>query len=311
MKLNTATLALSLSLSSLVSAGLSSSGGLALGGVHRHKARSLDVSSAASLTRRQSNANGSGGGGDNGGGGGGGGNNQGGGNAAAEDPQTSLTLDPSQVQPGLALDGQQVPAANQVASATSVNNFINFCLTRADLPLTNGAQVKTGSCNNVPMGVIGAQAKAPTSKFINPPNFATIQSNTDFTVQMAINNLVTGNFVNAQSNYFAAPQNTDNNGIIIGHSHVVIEQIDKLDSTTVTNSQNFAFFKGFNEAAVNGILSADVTGGLPAGVYKMSSINSASNHQPVLIGVAQHGSLDDAVYFVSRVGRLRTPTRTR
>lgn len=29
----------------------------------------------------------------------------------------------------------------------------------------------------------------------------------------------------------------------------------------------------------------------------MSSINAASNHQPVLIGVAQHGSLDDAVYF--------------
>jgi hypothetical protein len=38
------------------------------------------------------------------------------------DPQTSLTLDPSQVQPGLALDGQQIPAANQVASATSTNN---------------------------------------------------------------------------------------------------------------------------------------------------------------------------------------------
>lgn len=31
----------------------------------------------------------------------------------------------------------------------------------------------------------------------------------------------------------------------------------------------------------------------------MSSINSASNHQPVLIGVAQHGSLDDAVYFTA------------
>lgn len=29
----------------------------------------------------------------------------------------------------------------------------------------------------------------------------------------------------------------------------------------------------------------------------MSSINAASNHQPVLIGVAQHGSLDDAIYF--------------
>lgn len=31
----------------------------------------------------------------------------------------------------------------------------------------------------------------------------------------------------------------------------------------------------------------------------MSSINSASNHQPALVAVAQHGSLDDAVYFVS------------
>jgi hypothetical protein len=34
---------------------------------------------------------------------------------------------------------------------------------------------------------------------------------------------------------------------------------------------------------------------------QMSSINSASNHQPVLVAVAQHGSLDDAVYFVSRL----------
>jgi len=32
----------------------------------------------------------------------------------------------------------------------------------------------------------------------------------------------------------------------------------------------------------------------------MSSINTAANHQPALVGVAQHGSLDDAVYFVRR-----------
>jgi hypothetical protein len=49
----------------------------------------------------------------------------------------------------------------------------------------------------------------------------------------------------------------------------VIEEIDSLESTQVTNSQVFAFFKGFNVAAVNGILSADVPGGLPAGVYKV------------------------------------------
>lgn len=55
--------------------------------------------------------------------------------------------------------------------------------------------------------------------------------------------------------------------------------------------------QGLNFAAVDGILSADVTGGLAPGVYRMSSINSAANHQPALVAVAQRGSLDDASYF--------------
>ncbi|GAA5982169.1 hypothetical protein JCM11641_000609 [Rhodosporidiobolus odoratus] len=211
------------------------------------------------------------------------------------DPQKNLFLDPSQIAKGLALDGQQVPADNQVASATSVNNFINSCLLRTDL-------VKTGSCNAVPMGVIAAADKAPSSKFTNPKNLDVVPPDQTFTITMAINNLVTGNFVNAQQNYFSAPQATDKNGIIIGHSHVVVEQIANLQSTAVTNPQEFAFFKGFNEAAVNGVLSATVNGGLAAGTYKLTkeiySINSAANHQPALTGVAQHGSLDDAVYFV-------------
>jgi hypothetical protein len=38
------------------------------------------------------------------------------------DPQNSLLLSASQAQGGLTLDGQQTPAANQVASATSGNN---------------------------------------------------------------------------------------------------------------------------------------------------------------------------------------------
>ncbi|BGP26676.1 hypothetical protein JCM10295v2_005629 [Rhodotorula toruloides] len=206
------------------------------------------------------------------------------------DPQKNLFLDPSQIAKGLAQDGTSGAGseAGVVASATSVNNFINACLLRTDL---------TGSCNAVPMGVIAAQTKMPSCKFVNPKNLDTIPPNQDFTVQMAINNLVTGNFVNAQQNYFAAPQNVDQNGVIIGHSHIVIEPIDSLTTTTVSDPTQFAFFKGLNDAAQNGVLSATVTGGLPAGTYKLSSINSAANHQPALVGVAQHGSLDDAVYF--------------
>ncbi|KZO99690.1 hypothetical protein CALVIDRAFT_476982 [Calocera viscosa TUFC12733] len=216
------------------------------------------------------------------------------------DPQNSLCLLSSQVQTGLEQNGQETPEAGQVPSLTSNNNFINFCATVPNLPLTNGQQVKTGSCNPTPMGSIISQDNMPSCKFQSPANLDVIQSNTAFTISLAINNLETGNFVSATQNYYAAPAQLNAQGILIGHSHVVVEEIDSLTSTTVTDPTRFAFFKGLNDAAVNGILTADVTGGLPAGVYKMSTINSASNHQPALVAVAQHAALDDAIYFTVR-----------
>jgi hypothetical protein len=98
--------------------------------------------------------------------------------------------------------------------------------------------------------------------------------------------------VNAQENYFAAPQEVDKNGHIIGHTHIAIKQL------------KFAFFKGVNDKADgNGQVHVPVTAGLKEGVYRLSAINSAANHQPVLVSVAQHGSLDDAIY-VSRFPTL-------
>src|SRR4051812_14021269 len=146
------------------------------------------------------------------------------------------------------------------------------------------------------MGSIPAKTKMPSAKFVFPPNGGTVAANKVFTVKMAINNLETGNFVNAAKNYFSAPQQLNNQGIIRGHSHIVIEKLDSLAQTTPLDPTKFAYFKGLNAAAEGGILTADVDKGLPAGVYKLSSINTAANHQPVLVPVAQHGSLDDAVY---------------
>jgi hypothetical protein len=54
-----------------------------------------------------------------------------------------------------------------------------------------------------------------------------------------------------------------------------------------------------NDAAKGGVLSTSVAAGLPAGSYRLCSINSAANHQPVLAPIAQHGSLDDCVYVCS------------
>lgn len=186
--------------------------------------------------------------------------------------------------------------SGQVASLTSSNNFINFCKT-VSLPITNGAQLADGSCNPAPLGAIPSTKNMPSSKFVFPPNGASIGANTKFTISMAIRNLETGNFVNAQQNYFSAPQQLNGQGIIRGHSHVVIELLTSLDQTTPNDPNVFAFFKGLNGKADGaGILTADVDKGLPAGFYKLSSINSAANHQPVLAPIAQHGSLDDTVY---------------
>lgn len=131
----------------------------------------------------------------------------------------------------------------QVASITSTNNFINFCLTVPDLPITNGKQITTGSCNPAPIGAIPSTEKMPSSKFTNPKNGATIAADKQFTISMAISNLETGAFVNAQENYFAGPQQLNNKGTIIGHSHVVVEQLTALDQTTPTDPKKFAFFK--------------------------------------------------------------------
>jgi len=210
--------------------------------------------------------------------------------------QESLTLDPSVIAKGFEKDGQQTPAPGQVASLTSKNNFINFCAT-TNQPITNGLQITGGSCNPAPMGQIPSTDNMPSCKFTFPKNFGTIEANKAFTVSLAIRGIETGFFVNAEANYYSAPQILNERGQIKGHSHVVIEQLSSLSQTTPNDPKKFAFFKGLDNKAQNGILTAVVTDGLPAGAYKMSSINSAANHQPVLGPVAQHGSFDDASYF--------------
>lgn len=111
---------------------------------------------------------------------------------------------------------------------------MNFCLTQ-NVPITNGQQIKTGSCNPVPMGRILATDRLPSSVFVFPTNFGTIAANTAFTIKMKIKNLKTGNFVNANNNYYSAPAQVDESGTLIGHSHCVIEPLDSFDQTKPTD----------------------------------------------------------------------------
>jgi hypothetical protein len=218
-----------------------------------------------------------------------GGNNNGG-NGGNADPQTSLTLDPTVIQ---TVNGKG-QAAGEADSLVSTNNFIGFCVGKT---ITNGKQVQAGSCNPTPMGDIPSVDNMPSVKFEFPPNGGNVAADTQFTIVMNTRGMQTGTFTNAANTYYAAPQQLNNAGQIIGHNHVVVEEIPALDSTQPTNPRVFAFFKGLNAAAANGKLTADLPKGLPAGTYRLSSISSAGNHQSVVMPVAQRGAVDDAVYF--------------
>ncbi|QSZ33435.1 hypothetical protein DSL72_005003 [Monilinia vaccinii-corymbosi] len=212
----------------------------------------------------------------------------------------SLTLASNAIQSGSFADGsEEIGAAEvgQAKSATSQNNFINFC---SGATLTNGLQITTGSCNGIPMGNLPAKTAMVSSTIINPPTGGKgIPSDTTFNITVQISNLVAGSFTNADSTYFSAPQDLSG-GKVVGHTHVTVQDLGKsLNPTTALDPTQFAFFKGINDAGNGqGLLSAVVTGGLPAGNYRVCTMASSSNHQPVIMPVAQRGTADDCTKFV-------------
>ena len=149
------------------------------------------------------------------------------------------------------------------------------------------------------MGDIPAKTKM-VSSIITFPLYgsATIESDTTFNISVQMSNLVAGSFTNADATYYAAPQFLQG-GAIVGHTHVTVQDMgSSLNPTTALDPTQFAFFKGINDAGNGqGLLQAVVTGGLPAGNYRVCTMASASNHQPVLMPVAQRGTADDCTKF--------------
>jgi len=168
----------------------------------------------------------------------------------------------------------------------------------------NGQQLPEVSCSATPQGHIVPGSLAPHAKFVFPFNTAKIPPKKTFTLRLAIRNLETGFFSNPDLSYYAAPQEVDpESGLIRGHSHLVIQRISSMKSVEPVDPQEFVFFKGLNgKANDKGELTVELKDGLDEGVYRLASINSATNHQPVLVGVAQRGTVDDMVYFEVKAG---------
>lgn len=158
---------------------------------------------------------------------------------------------------------------------------------KSDLDIAKGDQNKDGSCSQTFMGEIPDSDTMISTLIRFPGNNEVIRENEPFTIKTETINLITGFFSDPATTYYKFPQTLDNGGRVQGHSHVTVQ---KLNGRGVPDPKVFAFFKGLNEKAKNGILSADVEKGLPAGDYRLCTITSAFSHQPVLMPVAQRGN---------------------
>ena len=149
------------------------------------------------------------------------------------------------------------------------------------------------------MGKIPSVDRMVSAVITNPQNGQDVQASTTFQIEVQLQNMQLGAFTNAQNTYYSAPQDLNGQGQIIGHTHVTVQDTgNTLNPTQPLDPKQFAFFKGINDAGNGqGRLTAEVTGGLPTGCYRVCTMSSASNHQPILMPVAQRGAQDDCRYF--------------
>ncbi|KAK0725482.1 hypothetical protein B0H67DRAFT_480450 [Lasiosphaeris hirsuta] len=215
-------------------------------------------------------------------------------------------LSPEALQSASAFTGQEDGTvgmgSGQAKSETDTANFINFCAGRQ---LTDGKQVANGSCNGIPMGRIPASKKMISAIITKPGLGDKLFSNATFEITIQTRNLHAGLQANPAATYYSAPQDLDADGYVMGHCHVVIEEIGDLRSNAAPDPAEFVFFRGINDAGDGrGLLRAPVPGGLPSGIYRACTMVAARNHQPVVMPVAQRGAQNDCVRFVVAAGEI-------
>jgi transcription initiation factor TFIID subunit 15 len=148
------------------------------------------------------------------------------------------------------------------------------------------------------MGDIPSNTQMVSAVMVSPKDGDVLAANSNITFAVQIENLVAGSFTNPDITYYAAPQALSG-GKVVGHTHITVQDLGKdFFPQTPLDPTVFSFFQGINDAGNgNGLLSATLKGGLPEGFYRVCSMTSASNHQPVLMPVAQRGAQDDCAKF--------------
>ncbi|KAJ3575895.1 hypothetical protein NP233_g789 [Leucocoprinus birnbaumii] len=232
-------------------------------------------------------------------------------------------LDSRVVATGFSSDGQDTQSVpGQMASLTSTNNFINYCLTHPELPLTNGSSAlahANTTCNPAPMGILPSGDKIPSCRFSSPRHLDVLRANQAFIVDLSVLNLAPNTFeANPAINFLSAPQQLDSDGLVLGYVGIVIQEVNSIDSAELLDPRIFSFFKSGRPTVIppgldDGVMRVQlsVSGGLPNGTYRLSSLMRTANHAPILSPIEQRGSSNDVVYFtVTDSGQSNITTST-
>ncbi|KAF7309210.1 hypothetical protein MKEN_01123700 [Mycena kentingensis (nom. inval.)] len=222
----------------------------------------------------------------------------------------SQTLNSSLVVPAFAQSG--LATGGVTASLTSTNNFINFCDTVPDLPITNGKQLDSDSCNPAPIGEVPPLDKLPTVRIFDPAQNDILTANTTFSLSFTAKGLHAGIFTNPNENFLAAPQQVAFDGVL-GHYSLVIQQIEP-NSTAPLDPRDFAYFSVLGDVPAEvddktgaGTIQTKIASGLPEGYYRATVSPHAANFQPVMGPTAQVAAFTDVLYFsVTATGRPRS-----
>ncbi|CAG8790367.1 18892_t:CDS:1, partial [Racocetra fulgida] len=124
----------------------------------------------------------------------------------------------------------------------------------------DGTQIKSGFCSSQIMGQIPSTEHMTTSFILSPENGEVLKAHKNFIVEVKINHLKTGHFSNPEKEYYLLPQTLDN-GIIEGHSHIVIQPLRSEDDAP--DARDFVAFEGLNSVANKGTFKQEFKG-LPA-----------------------------------------------
>jgi transcription initiation factor TFIID subunit 15 len=147
----------------------------------------------------------------------------------------------------------------------------------------------------------------PSSLVAFPGHNEDLPANTNFTIAVTQQGMDLGFFTNAKLTYYSAPTFLNGDGLIIGHTHVTVQDLGgSFNPTAPADPTIFAFFLGINTPLnQDSQVFAAVPGGLPAGFYRVCTMVANANHSPVQMPVAQRGAQDDCKYF--SVGQTNNP----